>query len=168
MLVQINTISYPQIIDIFSNFNICPWNKSILTCENNFKACLWKKKVCVKVRNIEKSGRETTFLPVKQLPKGAKIWFHKHFWSSREKKHWDWVNLCGSKPWRCPSKSEHRWYHAIIVNHSRAEHWSGEKYVLYFTSELPLTTSANTLREIQKFTRGSLCLSNTLNDREKF
>ena len=28
----------------------------------------------------------------------------------------------------------------IIVNHSRAEHWSGEKYVLYFTSELPLTS----------------------------
>ena len=45
-------------------------------------------------------------------------------------------------------------YHAIILNHSRAEHWSGEKYVIYFTSELPLKTSANTLREIQTFTRG--------------
>ena len=45
-----------------------------------------KKKVCVKVKNTEKSGRETTFLPVKKLPKGAKKWFHVQFCFLREKK----------------------------------------------------------------------------------
>ena len=140
-------------IALLSNANFCPWNKRFLTREKKLKMCPWKISVC-EVKNTEKSGRETTFLPVKKLPKGAKTRFHKQFWSSRKKKHWDWVNLCGSKPWRYPPKIEHRWYHAIIVNHSRAEHWSGEKYVLYFTSELPLTTWANTLREIQTFTRG--------------
>ena len=47
--------------------------------------CAREKYVAVKVKNTEKSGRETTFLPVKKLPKGAKIWFHKQFCFSREK-----------------------------------------------------------------------------------
>ena len=36
--------------------------------------------------NTEKSGRETTFLPVKKLPKGAKNWFPVQFCFLREKK----------------------------------------------------------------------------------
>ena len=31
----------------------------------------------MKVKNTENSGRETTFLPVKKLPKGAKKWFSR-------------------------------------------------------------------------------------------
>ena len=85
---QINIILYLQIIVLFSNYNIFPRNRSILilTCEKNWKASQWKKKnVCVKVKNTEKSGRETTFVPVKKLPKGAKNWIHVQFCFLREK-----------------------------------------------------------------------------------
>ena len=74
LVFQINTISYPQIIDLFSNSNICPWNKSILTCEKNWKACLWKNK---SVRESEKHGKKCTwnhfFAPKKTSKRGKKL-----------------------------------------------------------------------------------------------